>query len=83
MVMSLRCDNIVAIAVLEEPGSRTKRISIYAETIIRQEMLGQILTLAHVSTDHLLADLLTKQTSGYINSIIFSQWGFLSFSPRC
>ena len=44
------------------PGWRTRYISIYAEAI-RQEMLGQTLTLTHVSTDHQLADLLTKPTN--------------------
>ena len=37
IVMSLRCDNTAAISMLEEPGWRTRYISIYAEAI-RQEM---------------------------------------------
>ena len=82
MVMSLRCDNTAAIAVLEEPGWRTRYISIYGEAI-RQEMLGDTLTLTHVSTDHQLADPLTKPTSSSINSIIFPQWGLVSFTPSC
>ena len=82
MVMSLRCDNTAAIAMLEEPGWRTRYVSIYGEAI-RQEMLGETLTLTHVSTDHQLADPLTKPTSSSINSIIFPQWGLVSFTPSC
>ena len=77
MVMSFRCDNT---AVLEEPGWRARYISLDAEAI-KQEMLGQILTLTHVSTDHQLADLLTNPTSSSISSIIFPQWGLVSFTP--
>ena len=67
MVVSLQCDNTAAIAMLEEPASwRTRHISIFAEAI-RQEMLGETLTLTHVSTDHQLADPLTKPTSSSIN----------------
>ena len=82
MVMSLRCDNTAAIAMLKEPGWITRHISIYAEAI-RQEMLGDALILPHVSTDHQLADPLTKPTSSSINSIIFPQWGLVSFTPSC
>ena len=62
MVMSWRCDNTAAIAMLEEPGWRTRHISIYAEAI-RQEMLSSILTLTHVSTEFQLANPLAKPTS--------------------
>ena len=82
MVMSLRCDNTAAIAMLEEPGWRTRYISIYGEAI-RQEMLANNLTLTHVSTEFQLADPLTKPTSSSINSMIFPQWGLVSFTPSC
>ena len=78
--MSLRCDNTAAIAMLEEPGWRTRYISIYAEAI-RQEMLNNTLTLTYVSTDHQLADPLTKPTSAMINSSIFPTWGLVSSTP--
>ena len=55
--------------MLEEPGWRTRYISIYAEAI-RQGMLSDTLTLTYVSADHQLADPLTKPTSSMINSII-------------
>ena len=82
MVMSLRCDNTAAIAMLEEPGWRTRYISIYGEAI-RQEMLSNALALAHVSSEFQLADPLTKPTSSSINSIIFPQWGLVRFTPSC
>ena len=66
MVMSVRCDNAAAIAMLEKPGWRTRYVSIYGEAI-RQEMLGDMLTLTHVSTGHQLADPLTKPTSSSIS----------------
>ena len=82
IVLSLRRDNTAAIAILEEPGWRTRYISIYAEAI-RQEMLSKTLTLTYVSTDHQLADPVTKPTSSLVNSIIFLQWGLVSFTPTC
>ena len=82
MVMSLRCDNTAAIAMLEEPGWRTRYISIYGEAI-RQEMLSNNLTLTHVSTEFQLADPLTKPSSSSINSMIFPQWELVSFTPSC
>ena len=75
MVMSLQCDNTPAIAVIEEPGWRTRYISMYAEAV-RQEMLGHTLTLTHVSTDHQVADRLTKPTFDPIPSM-----GLISFCP--
>ena len=80
IVMSLRCDNTAAISILEEPGWRTRYISIYAEAI-RQEMQQRTLTLTHVSTEHQLADPLTKPTTALVNSIIFPQWGLVRFCP--
>ena len=80
IVMSLRCDNTAAISMLEEPGWRTRYISIYAEAI-RQEMQQRTLTLTYVSTEHQLADPLTKPTSALVNSIIFPQWGLVRFCP--
>ena len=84
MVMSLRRDNAVALAMLEEPGWRTRYIPFYAEAV-RQKMLGHTLTLTHVSTDRQLIDSLTKPTSSSINSIIFPQWGggLVNFTPSC
>ena len=79
--MSLRCDNTAAISILEEPGWRTRCISISAEAIIRQEMQHRTLTLTHVSTEHQLADPLTNPTTVLVNSIIFPQWGFVHFCP--
>ena len=78
IVMSLRCDNTAAISMLEEPGWRTRCISIYAEAI-RQEMQQRTLTLTYVSTEHQLADPLTKPTTALVNLIIFSQWGLVRF----
>ena len=80
IVMSLRCDNTAAISMLEEPGWRTRYISIYAEAI-RQEMQQRTLTLTYVSTEHQLADPLTKPTTALVNSIIFPQWGLVRFCP--
>ena len=58
-VMSLRCDNTAAISMLEEPGWRTRYISIYAEAI-RQEMQQRTLRLTYVSTEHQLAGSIDK-----------------------
>ena len=80
IVMSLRCDNTAAISMLEVPGWRTRYISIYAEAI-RQEMQQRTLTLTYVSTEHQLADPLTKSTTALVNSIIFPQWGLVRFCP--
>ena len=70
-----------AIAMIEEPGWRTRYISTYAEAI-RQEMLSNTLTLTNVSTEFQLADPLTKPSSSSINSTIFPQWGLVSFTPN-
>ena len=64
------------------PPWRTRYISIYGEAI-RQEMLEDMLTLTHISTEFQLADPLTKPTSSSINSMIFPQWGLVSFTPSC
>ena len=72
--MTLRCDNTAAIAMLEEPGWRTRYISIYGEAI-REELKQGTVVLTYVATDCQLADPLTKPTSAAINSIVFPQWG--------
>ena len=64
LLTTLRCDNTATISMLEEPGWRTRYVSIYGESI-RQEMLQRKLTLTYVSTSHQLADLLTKPTSAF------------------
>ena len=66
--------------MLEEPGRRTRYVSIYGESI-RQEMLQRKLTLTYVSTSHQLADPLTKPTSALINQTIYPQWGLVNFPP--
>ena len=63
---------------LEEPGRRTRYISIYAEANRR---FLTLLLLTHISTEIQLADPLTKPTSSSINSIIFPQWRLVSFTP--
>ena len=65
--------------MLEEPGWRTRYISIYGEAA-RQEMLNRSMILTYVSTDHQLADPLTKPTTAAINALIFPQWGLISFA---
>ena len=75
--MTLRCDNTATISMLEEPGWRTRYVSIYGESI-RQEMLQRKLTLTYVSTSHQLADPLTKPTSALINQTIYTLNGDLS-----
>ena len=72
VIMTLRCDNTAAIAMLEEPGWRTRYISIYGEAA-RQEMVNNTMTLTYVSTDKQLADPLTKPTSALVNSLILPQ----------
>ena len=57
--MSLECDNTATIAMLEEPGWRTRYISIYGEAA-RQEMFQHTMVVTYVSTDKQLADPLTK-----------------------
>ena len=80
LLMTLRCDNTATISMLEEPGWRTRYVSIYGESI-RQEMLQRKLTLTYVSTSHQLADPLTKPTSALINQTIYPQWGLVNFPP--
>ena len=82
LTMSLRCDNTATIAMLEEPGWRTRYISIYGEAA-RQEMLQHTMVVTYVSTDKQLADPLTKPTSALVNSNIFPQWGLVGFAPVC
>ena len=79
IVMSPWCDNTAAIAMMEEPGWRTRCISIYGEAA-RQEVLNR--TMIHVSTDHQLADPLTKPTTAAINALIFPQWGLIRYASR-
>ena len=82
LTMSLRCDSTATIAMLEEPGWRTRYISIYGEAA-RQEMLQHTMVVTYVSTDKQLADPLTKPTSALVNSNIFPQWGLVGFAPVC
>ena len=78
VILSLRCDNTAAISMLEEPGWRTRYISIHGEAA-RQEMINRSMVLTYVSTDRQLADPLTKPTSALVNSLIFPQWGLVTF----
>ena len=78
LVMTVRCDNTATIAMLEEPGWRSRYISIYGEAA-RQEMLSGTMVVTYVPTDLQLADPMTKPTSALINSTIFPQWGLVSF----
>ena len=77
--MSLRRDNTACIAMLEEPGWRTRYISIYGEAA-RQEMLKGTMILTYVSSEKQLADPLTKPTSKLVNSTIFPHWGLVSLT---
>ena len=52
--MALGCDN-AAISMLEEPGWRTRYVSIYGEPA-QQDMLQRKLTLTYVSTSRQLAN---------------------------
>ena len=70
LIMSLRCDNTACIAMMDEPGWRTRYISICGEAA-RQEILQGTMILTYVSSDRQLADPLTKPTSALINSTIF------------
>ena len=79
VTMTIRCDNTAAISMLDEPGWRTRYISIYGEAA-RQELIKGTLMLTYVSTDHQLADPMTKPTSAQINSLIFPQWGLVSLA---
>ena len=79
LVMSLRCDNTACIAMLEEPGWRTRYISIYGESA-RQEMIKGTMILTYVSSEKQLADPLTKPTTKLVNSMIFPQWGLVSLT---
>ena len=78
VTMTLRCDNTAAISMLEEPGWRTRYISIYGESV-RQEMIQHSLVLTYVATDRQLADPLTKPTSAQVNQTIYPQWGLVRF----
>ena len=49
LTMSLRCDNTATIAMLEEPGWRTRYISIYGEAA-RQEMLQHTMVVTYAAT---------------------------------
>ena len=77
VIMSIRCDNTAAISMLDEPGWRTRYISIYGESA-RQELLNRTMVLTYVSTDRQLADPMTKPTTALVNSLIFPQWGLVS-----
>ena len=77
--MSLRCDNTACIAMKDEPGWRTRYISIYGEAA-RQEILQGTMILTYVSSDRQLADPLTKPTSSLASSTIFPQWGLVVVS---
>ena len=76
LLMSLRCDNTACVAMMDEPGWRTRYISIYGEAA-RQEILQGTMILTYVSSDRQLADPLTKPTSSLINSTIFPLWGLV------
>ena len=87
IIMGSRCDNTAAISMLDEPGWRTRYISIYGESA-RQELLNRTMVLTYVSTDRRLADpmslAMTKPTTALVNSLIFPQWGLVSLPDgRC
>ena len=79
LVMTLRCDNTASIAMLEEPGWRSRYISTYGEAA-RQEIFSGTMVVTYVPTDLQLADPMTKPTCALISSIIFPQWGLVSFT---
>ena len=66
VIMNMRCDNMAALAMIDEPSWRTRYISICGESL-RQEVLKRHLIITYVTTDLQLADPLTKPTSTKIN----------------
>ena len=82
VILALRCDNAAAISMLEEPGWRTRYISIHGEAA-RQEMISRSMVLTYVSTDRQLANPLTKPASALVNSLIFPQWGLRQLIFNC
>ena len=66
VIMNMRCDNMAALAMIDEPSWRTRYKSMYGESL-RQEVLKKHVIITYVTTDLQLADPLTKPTSTKIN----------------
>ena len=82
ILLNLRCDNKAvkaAIAMMDEPSWRTRYISIYGESL-RQELLAKSSVLTFASTEHQLADPLTKPTAPKINESLLPQLGLNHFA---
>ena len=77
VIMNMRCDNMAALATIDEPSWRTRYISIYGESL-RQEVLKRHLIITYVTTDLQLADPLTKPTSTKINVHLLSLLGLIT-----
>ena len=76
ILLNLRCDNQVTIAILDNPSWRPRYLSIHGETI-RQEIREESAILTFVNTDHQLSDVLTKPTSATVNDKIYLLWGLI------
>ena len=81
VILSLRCDNNAAISMLEEPGWRTRYISIHGEAA-RQEMINRSMVLTYVSTDRQLADPLDQAYIGSGQLTHLSPMGIGDFQGR-
>ena len=66
VITNMRCDNMAALAMIDEPSWRTRCTSIYGKSL-RQEVLKKRVIITYVTIDLQLADPLIKPTSTKIN----------------
>ncbi|CAM8978405.1 unnamed protein product [Rhodiola kirilowii] len=80
-VMTLYCDNMSAISISKNPvqHSRTKHIDI-RHHFIRELVEKKIITLTHVSTEKLLADIFSKAWTIYSSRYLDPHWVCVSLT---
>ena len=74
VIMNMRCDNMAALAMIDEPSWRTR----YTSESLRQEVFKKHLIMTYVTNDLLLADPLNKPTSTKINVHLLPLLGLIT-----